>query len=78
MKRLTILILCAVLTGCATMPTMPVRVPADSLNWHADSLAWVAEVKRIKTDEQLRQTIAMIMVLAACGCYKALGIPGAF
>ena len=67
MKRLTILILCAVLLGCATMPTMPVRTPADSLNWHADSLAWAAEVKRIKTDQDTRQLIAMLLILASLG-----------
>jgi hypothetical protein len=67
MKRLMILILCAALLGCATIPTMPVRVPADSLNWHADSLAWVAEVKRQKADNDLRQTIAMLLVLASLG-----------
>ena len=78
MKRLTILILCAVLLGCATMPTMPVRVPADSLNWHADSLSWVAEVKRQQTDNNTRQLIATILILATLGCYKAIGIPGAF
>ena len=67
MKRLTILILCAVLLGCATMPVMPVRTPGDSLNWHADSLAWVAEVKRQETDNQTRQLICMLLILASLG-----------
>ena len=80
MKRLILTVMAALLlAGCATMPTMPVRVTAqDSANWHADSLAWVQDVKRIKQDQQLRQVIAVIMVCATLGCYRTLGIPGAF
>jgi hypothetical protein len=69
MKR-TIVLACVVLTllsSCATLPTMPVRTPADSLNWHADSLAWVAEVKRQQTDNQTRQLICMLLCLASLG-----------
>jgi hypothetical protein len=69
--RTTTILLCTALTllsSCATMPTMPVRVTAqDSANWHADSLAWVAEVKRQQTDNQTRQLICMLLCLASLG-----------
>ena len=64
--RRSILLLCAALalvSSCATVPVMPVRsTGADSVNWHADSLAWVGDVKRAKADDDMRLRLVTVML----------------
>ena len=64
--RRSILLLCAALalvSSCATVPVMPTRsTGADSVNWHADSLAWSGDVKRAKADDATRLRLVMVML----------------
>lgn len=78
--KCSILLLCAALalvSSCATLPREPWRSTGpDSVNYHADSLAWAAEVKSIKRQQQTILVIVIILIAAALGSYRFIGISG--